>query len=348
MTAHADSSALRCAGLTAGYEGRAIIHHLNLELGPGHVLAVLGRSGAGKTTLLHALAGFIRPTSGRIWLAGELVAGDGAFVEPDKRHVGVVFQDNSLWPHLDVLNTVAYPFRRQGMARAEAAREAQKLLEPLGLSELARRRPHQLSGGEQQRVGLARALARDARLYLLDEPTAHLDLPLRQVARGLIESGRRAGRAAAVYTTHEATDALSVADIVAVLVAGRLAQVGRPEDVYERPATGSVAALTGAVSVLDVELETGNLAQIDGVRIPVDGPPEPGSRQLAVRPGWASLGGPLQGTVTAVGFHGPHTDHEVHTSAGNLVVRHDGPPRAALGEEVSWRLDRGWLLPVGS
>ena len=338
---------MRCVGLTAGYNGIAIIHDLDLVLGPGEVLAVLGPSGAGKTTLLHSLAGFIKPISGEIWLSGELVAGGTIFREPERRRVGVVFQDNALWPHLDVLSTVSYPLRRQRMARPEAEREARRLLDRLGLADLARRRPHQLSGGEQQRVGLARALARDAALYLLDEPTVHLDLPLRQVAQGLIESGRSEGSAAAVYTTHEAAYALAVATRVAVLVGGRLAQVGAPEDVYERPADEAVARLTGVASLLDVTVEPGPVVAIDGLRVPVHGSLDAGPQRLLVRPGWASLGGRLKGVVAGVRFQGPHTDHDLRTSAGMVVIRHPGPPRARVGDESAWSLDRGWLVGAG-
>ncbi|MDQ6747557.1 MAG: ABC transporter ATP-binding protein [Candidatus Dormibacteraeota bacterium] len=325
-----------------------MLHDVDLELAAGEVLAVLGASGAGKTTLLHTLAGFSRPTAGEIWLADELVAGPAVFREPEARRVGVVFQGNALWPHLDALATVAYPLRRQGLGRADAERKAQSLLDRLGLGPLAHRRPHQLSGGEQQRVGLARALARDAILYLLDEPTSSLDLPLREVAQGLIERGRHEASAAAVYTTHEAADALAVADRVGVLVDGRLRQVGSPQDVYERPLESSIARLTGAASILQVEVNAGPVAVIDGVGVAVDGMPGEGLRELLVRPGWATLDGPLKGCVSAARFHGPHTDHELQTSVGTVVVRLPGPPRAVAGADTSWRLHRGWLMMGGA
>lgn len=344
MTSPVRPHAFRCSALTAGYGQAPVLRDLDLELEVGQVLAVLGPSGAGKTTLLHTLAGFIRPIGGEVWLGERLVAGNGVFLEPEHRRVGVVFQDHALWPHLDVLGTVAYPLRRQGLGRADAERDARGLLDRLGLATLSRRRPHQLSGGEQQRVGLARALARDAGLYLLDEPTVHLDLPLRLVAQELIERGRRHGQAAAVYTTHEASDALAVADRVAVLVAGRLAQLGSPAEVYDRPADEAVVQLTGLGSILDVDVEPGLAVTIDGVRILVDGGGGTGARRLLVRPGWARLEGPLRGVVGSVRFQGPHTDHELQTSVGTVIVRHPGPPRAGIGHETGWTLERGWLL----
>ena len=335
-------------GVSVGYGGPPILRRVDLSLEPGQVLAILGASGAGKTTLLHALAGFIAPSTGQIWLGDDLVAGGSVFVEPEMRRVAVVFQNAALWPHLDALSTVAYPLRRQGMTRPDAERESRRLLELFGLAGLAARRPDALSGGEQQRVGLARALARDARLYLLDEPTVHLDLPLRQVAAQLLEGGRARGGAAAVFTTHEAADALATAHRVGVLVDGRLAQVGSAEEVYERPATASVAHLTGVASLLDVDTDHGPVAVIDGVRHRVDGPSGPGRGRLAVRPGWASLDGPLRGVVRAVRFEGPHTDHELDTSAGLVLVRHAGAPRRTPGETCGWTLHRGWLLPAAA
>ncbi|GAC1335643.1 MAG: ABC transporter ATP-binding protein [Candidatus Dormibacteria bacterium] len=344
MTDHAHADALRCTGVTVGHAQVDVLRELDLALERGRVMAVLGPSGAGKTTLLHTVAGFDRPTSGEIWLSDVLVAGGGVFVPPERRRVGLVFQDNALWPHLDVLATVAYPLRRQGKTRGDAERQAHHLLEQLGVEALARRRPHQLSGGEQQRVGLARALARDARLFLFDEPTSHLDLPLRKVAQGLIQAGREEGLAAALYTTHEAGEALALADDVAVLVGGRLAQVGTPLEVYDRPRDETVAQLTGAASVLEVTVDKGLLAVIDGKATRVAGLAGPGMRRLLVRPGWASMDGPLRGTVVSAAFQGPHSDHELETSAGRVVIRRAGPPVAAPGDEVGWTLERGWLL----
>ncbi len=150
--------AVACAGLSVGF-ARPALAGLDLAVAPGETLALLGSSGSGKTTLLNAIAGFVAPLAGRIWLAGELASGPGRLVPPERRRIGMVFQDHALWPHLSVLDTVAYPLRRAGAAKAAAHRGAQAILEQMSLGPLAERRPGQLSGGEQQRVGLARALA---------------------------------------------------------------------------------------------------------------------------------------------------------------------------------------------
>ena len=163
----------------------------------------------------------------------------------------MVFQNYALWPHLTALDTVAYPIRRRGVRRAEARREAEQILARLHVRDLAHRRPAELSGGEQQRVGLGRALARDAALYLFDEPTAHLDTHVRGVFLDELVTRLRDTGAAALYATHDAEEALGVADRVALLTAGRVVQVGTPEEVYHRPVDVWAARLTGPVSVLE-------------------------------------------------------------------------------------------------
>ena len=245
--------AVACAGLSVGY-GRPALAGLDLAVAPGETLALLGSSGSGKTTLLNAIAGFVAPLAGQIWLAGQLASGPGRLVAPERRRIGMVFQDYALWPHLSVLDTVAYPLRRAGASKAAAHRGARDVLEQMSLGPLAERRPGQLSGGEQQRVGLARALAGTPALYLFDEPTAHLDATLRAQILDEVARRRAADGAAAVYATHDATEALAIADRVAVLHSGRLAQLAPPADVYAAPADLTVARLTGPVSVLSAPL----------------------------------------------------------------------------------------------
>ena len=245
--------AVACAGLSVGY-GRPALAGLDLAVAPGETLALLGSSGSGKTTLLNAIAGFVAPLAGQIWLAGQLASGPGRLVAPERRRIGMVFQDYALWPHLSVLDTVAYPLRRAGASKAAAHRGARDVLEQMSLGPLAERRPGQLSGGEQQRVGLARALAGTPALYLFDEPTAHLDATLRAQILDEVARRRAADGAAAVYATHDATEALAIADRVAVLHSGRLAQLAPPADVYAAPTDLTVARLTGPVSVLSAPL----------------------------------------------------------------------------------------------
>ena len=205
---------------------------------PGEVVALLGPSGSGKSTLLNAVAGFLPPAGGTIRLRQRVVADARRAEPPERRDVGVVFQNYALWPHLTALDTVAYPMRRRGIAPAEAKAEARRILTLLHIGQLADRRPGELSGGEQQRVGLARALARQASLYLFDEPTAHLDTHVRGVFLDELVARRSAIGAAALYATHDAEEALGLANRVALLerrapgagrfAAGGVRPAGRP------------------------------------------------------------------------------------------------------------------------
>ncbi|MDQ3326663.1 MAG: ABC transporter ATP-binding protein [Actinomycetota bacterium] len=307
--------------LTVEYDDVVALHEVSVGVASAEVLALLGPSGSGKSTLLYAVAGFRPPSSGEIWLHGRLVASARRAEPPERRDVAVVFQNYALWPHLSVIDTVAYPARRRGLPRAQAHQEARTVLQRLRIAHLADRRPAELSGGEQQRVGLARALARKASLYLFDEPTAHLDTHVRALFLAELVSRQRASGAGAVYATHDAEEALGLADRVALLNSGRIVQIGTPEQVYNEPADLWAARLTGPASVL-VE----------------------GDRRLLVRPGWASLGGDLTARVSAVWFRGPHSDHLVQTATGSLLIREPGPPRCRVDEEVSWSLHRHWLL----
>jgi len=195
------------------------------------------------------------------------------------------------------------------------------ILERLQVAHLAHRRPAELSGGEQQRVGLGRALARHASLYLFDEPTAHLDTHVRGVFLEELLTRRRESGAAALYATHDAEEALGVADRVAVLAAGQVVQVGTPEDVYHRPVDLWAARLTGPASVLA-------------------GPAGP----LLVRPEWARLVGDRTARVEDVWFRGPHSDYLLETDQGRLLVRAPGPPRHRRGDATAWSLQESWAL----
>jgi ABC-type sugar transport system ATPase subunit len=309
--------------LVVAYGGTTALCGVTLDAAPGEVLALLGPSGSGKSSLLHAVAGFLEPTAGRIALAGTPVSGDGRIVPPERRDVAVVFQNYALWPHLSALDTVAYPARRRGVGRAQARDEAREALERLRIGHLAGRKPAELSGGEQQRVGLARALVRRPSLYLFDEPTAHLDAHVRAVFLQELADRRRESGAAAVYATHDAEEALGLADRVGLLHQGRLVQVGTPQQVYAEPVDLFAARLTGPASLIDA--------------------PD-GSGTVLVRPEWARLGGPLEGTLLAVRFQGPHSDHLVGSPLGEVLIREPGPPRCRVGEPVRWTLQRSWPL----
>jgi ABC-type Fe3+/spermidine/putrescine transport system ATPase subunit len=269
----------------------------------------------------------------------------------------MMFQHYALWPHMPVIDVVAYPLRRQGESRPRARDRARQLLEQMEIEALAWRYPEQLSGGQQQRVGLARALARDPKLYLFDEPTAHLDAHLRRIFQQEVVARCRAAGAAALYATHDAGEAFGLADRVALLRAGRLVQLGSPSQVYQRPVdiwsarlTGPAASLRATAARLGEELLRIRIGEVDldvpggardglltGASVPV---------ALLVRPDWAELDGPLPATVGNVRYQGPHTDHLLETPGGVVIVRAPGPPRRMSGEHTGWRPRHAWALPA--
>lgn len=243
------SAVLALQGVTKHYDPRQppAVDRVSLTLHQGEILALLGPSGCGKTTLLRLIAGFERPQTGTITLAGQSVCGPD-WLPPERRDVGIVFQDYALFPHLTVLQNVAFGLgagdkpRRRRRPAADQPAAAMAVLDLVGLADLARRFPHELSGGQQQRVALARALAPRPTLVLLDEPFSNLDvqvrLYLRQEVRGIL---KRVG-ASGVFVTHDQEEALAIADRVAVMQAGRIEQEGPPETIYGAPASRFVAA----------------------------------------------------------------------------------------------------------
>jgi ABC-type Fe3+/spermidine/putrescine transport system ATPase subunit len=360
------TAAVSFVGVSLGYGPQDVLAGVNLTVPAGEVVALFGPSGSGKTTLLDAVAGFVAPTLGEIWLAGRLVSNARGCTPPERRRVGMVFQNYALWPHLRVVDIVAYPIRRHGVATAPARRRAMELLARVDIAELAERRPAELSGGQQQRVGLARALAADPEVFLFDEPTAHLDAHLRGVVLAEVARQRAGTGAAALYATHDSAEALAIAGRVAVLHSGRVVQVGAPAEVYARPVDLIAARLTGPVSILTAPVrgfrpasgtaqDTGAgpgtaTIEIGGVLTTVScaaSGPRPDA-PILVRPDWASLGGELPGRVVAVRFGGPHTDYQVDTPAGGILIRESGPPRHAAGAATTWTLCQAWLAAPAS
>lgn len=236
---------LTIEGVTKRFGAALALDRLSLEIGAGEFFALLGGSGSGKSTLLRVIAGFERPDDGRLILQGQ----DITALPPPARAVAMMFQSYALFPHMNVRDNIAYGLRRAG-ERNPAPRVAE-LLALLGLDGLEARRPHQLSGGQQQRVALARALARRPPLVLLDEPLAALDSGLRERTGLELRALQRRLGASFVMVTHDQAEALSLADRVAVLDQGRIAQVAPPRELYERPETRAVARFLGAANILE-------------------------------------------------------------------------------------------------
>ncbi|WP_188908118.1 ABC transporter ATP-binding protein [Aureimonas endophytica] len=219
---------------------------IDLEIRPGEFFAMLGPSGSGKTTCLRLVAGFEQPSTGRIAIFGEDVTGR----PPHRRPVNTVFQDYALFPHLDVLDNVAYPLMIRKVPKAARHAAAEAALERVRLAGYGRRRPGQLSGGQRQRVALARAIVAEPKVLLLDEPLGALDLKLREDMQEELKGLQRALGITFVFVTHDQSEALSMADRIAVFGAGRIEQVGTPEEVYQRPRNRFVADFVGSSNVL--------------------------------------------------------------------------------------------------
>jgi len=242
-------SALTLADVVIGYGGPPVVRGVSLDVIDREFLAILGASGSGKTTLLRAIAGYLRPTSGTITVAGELVAGPHTFVPPEKRRIGVVPQEGALFPHLDVAGNIAFGLSRD---KKSARARVEQLLEMVDLQGLGKARPHELSGGQQQRVALARALAPEPALLLLDEPFSSLDAALRSEVRTQVRTLLREVGTTTILVTHDQEEALSLADRVAVMADGLVQQIGAPWSIYEQPTTLEVARFVGDLVELPV------------------------------------------------------------------------------------------------
>ena len=227
----------------------------------GETLALLGVTGSGKSTLLALLAGFLEPLCGSISIDGVRVSGPGKVLAPRRRHIGMVFQEQALWPHLTVRRHLEFVLEGSRWPAAKRREKCDGMLGRCGLTELAHRRPGTLSRGEAQRLAVARALVAEPRILLLDEPFSSLDRSRADEARELIIDERNRLQATTLLVTHDHEEALAMADRVAILTAGRLAQVGTPEELYSRPASAAVAELTGPVNWLEGESDGGGRVQ---------------------------------------------------------------------------------------
>jgi iron(III) transport system ATP-binding protein len=307
---------------------------VTLTVERGELFAVLGPSGCGKTTLLRLIAGFEAPDAGSVTVGGRAMAGNGAMVPPEKRRIGMVFQDYALFPHLSVRRNVAF-----GLARGEVG-PADRTLELVGLQHKADRYPHELSGGERQRVALARALAPEPDVVLLDEPFSNLDATLRAGLRREVELILREAETTAMLVTHDQEEALSLADRLAVMREGRVVQVGAPEAVYARPADRWAAEFVGEVNVMS------GMSRPEGIetRLGLFDRAEPdlgealrAAVHVAIRPEQLDLRLDAQGNaeVTEREFRGHDVLYRLrHETAGTVLVQLPSVELYEVGDRV--------------
>ncbi|MCB0122452.1 MAG: ABC transporter ATP-binding protein, partial [Caldilineaceae bacterium] len=233
--------AVQCEQISKLFSRTPAVRNVSLAVKQGEILALLGPSGCGKTTTMRLIAGFEQPDSGRIFIGGQEVVGPTGFVPPEQRQVGMVFQNYALFPHMTVAANVGYGLSRHPSTQGRVA----AMLELVGLAGMGHRMPHQLSGGQQQRVALARALAPQPQVLLLDEPFSGLDESLRDQVRGEVARILRESQATVIVVTHNQDEALFLGDRVAVMNAGYVEQVARPEELYLTPSTRFVAEFMG-------------------------------------------------------------------------------------------------------
>jgi putrescine transport system ATP-binding protein len=330
----ADAPLLRIDAVVKKFGGFRAVDRLSLDIKAGEFFALLGPSGCGKTTLLRMLAGFETPDEGRILLDGT----DIARVLPHQRPVNMMFQNYALFPHLSVRDNIAFGLKRAGMPVAEIATRVAEMVELVKLGGLEKRKPDQLSGGQKQRVALARSLARRPRVLLLDEPLAALDKKLRESTQlELMELQRRLGMTF-VIVTHDQEEAMTVADRIGVMDAGRLEQVATPRELYEAPASRWIAEFVGDVNVFEGQVASQegsrlSIATKDAGTISVAEPRQPITKAtvvVAIRPEKVKLSrrGPapdalathsinrLEGVVTDVSYLGGFTSYKVKLDNG--------------------------------
>jgi iron(III) transport system ATP-binding protein len=311
------TAALRCQGLTKRFQETQAVQDFTITVARGHVVALLGPSGCGKTTALRLIAGFDSPDSGSVTVGDQCVFQPGRNLPPEKRRIGMVFQEGALFPHLTVEQNVAY-----GLSRRNGRKErVQQVLAMVGLEHLNHRMPHELSGGQQQRVALARALAPQPEVLLLDEPFSNLDPGLRdQVRRDVLEI-LKANNVTAIFVTHDQEEALFVGDVIAVMRNGRIEQIASPEEIFHHPATRFVAEFIGTVDFLPGwRSEDRLMSEVGSVEWPEDCPSD-ADLEVMVRPDCLECSPSEDGAGVIVSreFRGAFYLYKVSLTSGNEV-----------------------------
>lgn len=340
-------ASLRLDGLAMAYGAIAALDGITLEIRSGEFFSILGPSGCGKTTLLRLIAGFESPTSGKVFLDGRDITGFSA----QDRGIGMVFQNYALFPHMSVFDNVAFGLRTRSMKTAEIRKRVESILEAVGLRSRSLTPVPHLSGGEQQRVAVARALVIEPALLLFDEPLSNLDAALRLRTREEIRRLQRSTRITTVYVTHDQAEAMSLSDRIGVMRTGRLEQVGTPEAMYAAPASLFVAQFLGGGSILEGAVEEGGRVFRTGtLELPLPGGlgGKPGPAFLVIKPEAVRLHpggdkGVCRGTVEDREYLGFTTNAVVavgglrlHAAAVSSDATREWTPGRTVAIELDW------------
>lgn len=311
-----DEIAIQFTDVIKRYGSAVAVDGISLSITRGEMVTFLGPSGCGKTTSLRLIAGLELPTSGVVRIAGQDVSQRSA----SERNVGMVFQSYALFPHMSVLENVSYGPIIRGEAKSSARERAQAILEQIGLAGLGGRLPSELSGGQQQRVAVARAIVQQPDVLLFDEPLSNVDAKLRRKVRGEIRDLQRRFGLTAIYVTHDQEEALAVSDRIVVMQSGRIAQIGTPRDLYERPASPFVADFIGDANLIAGQVTGGRFRAAD-LDLPLEGPE--GAAQISLRPERIALmpgSAAPQGKVHSCTYLGSRWEYVVETGFAELLV----------------------------
>jgi iron(III) transport system ATP-binding protein len=338
MTGETCPAGLFLDGVSHAYGGVPVVRNVTLAVPPGELVCLLGPSGCGKTTTLRIAAGLERPAKGRVLLNCQPVSAGGIHVPPEKRHIGFLFQDYALFPHLDVKANVAFGLDR--LSGGERAARVMEMLEQVGMAAYADSWPHQLSGGQQQRVGLARALAPKPRLMLLDEPFSGLDKRLRDQVRDETLHVLKSSGVSTLMVTHDPEEAMFMADRIAIMRDGRVVQLGRPDELYGAPADAFVASFFGEVNVLAARVRDGQAATPFGPR-PAPGLAEGAAVEVVIRPEALRLSSAADGIAEVIAARMLGRTSLIHMRVGALHLHARMPGRVlpAEGEKMAIEVD---------
>jgi ABC-type Fe3+/spermidine/putrescine transport system ATPase subunit len=353
-------SKLSLIGLGKSFDSVPAVVDVSLALAPGEFVSLLGPSGCGKTTTLRMIAGFIKPTAGRIEVNGEAVSSPSAVVAPERRGMSMIFQSYAIWPNMTVGQNVAFGLRLRKISSAEVTERVNRILDTVRLRHLKDRYPAELSGGQQQRVALARAIVIEPEVLLLDEPLSNLDANLREEMRSEIRRLHDAFRITTVYVTHDQSEAMVTSDRIVVMNRGRIEQVDDPVSLYRRPRTRFVAGFIGRTNLLDGRRE-GSRIVFPGFDVPAARAPvgdDVWGASFSVRPQSivlhkaepADRGGDwwVSGTIEERAYLGEYWEYVVRTGGSDLRLRVSTPPTElhAIDQAVLMQIDPSRIAPI--
>lgn len=312
-----DHYGLECHGVTKRFGDSVAVSDMTFTMENGTVLVLLGPSGCGKTTTLRLIAGFEIPDSGVIHMGGNPIAGESVFLPPERRQVGMVFQDYALFPHLNARRNIEFGISR----RSDRKDRANEVMELLGIRDISGQMPHELSGGQQQRVALARALAPRPEVLLMDEPFSNLDAQLRARVRSEIKTILKENGTSAIFVTHDQEEAFALADEIGVMLSGSIAQIGSPRHIYNEPSSVDVATCIGDATILK-GVAKGKRVQSELGNLPMRGQ-KSGDVQICLRPEMinveTSKAHDFDGTVIGSEFYGPFQTVSIRLSSGTVL-----------------------------